>query len=188
MSFGEKPSLTHFGYDVDLVTSSQNPAQSSLATAVLELEQHAAGYGWDGPVLVFALVNSRAATLRDPRFADTLPDRERAAADPHHLTAVEQQDLPHADSLEDLLASLAWPDTVDGAAVVVESLLGADAGQDVRLAVGVLRGGESWCAVRLRSHDDDALVLSSADAVPGLVEAVRATLTPPPGSQPPPGS
>src|SRR5665648_8012 len=47
--------------------------------------------------------------------------------------------------------------------------------QDVRMAVGVLRSGESWCAVRTRANDDDDAVAGGRDLVPGLVEAVTAT-------------
>ncbi|WP_454300390.1 hypothetical protein [Salana multivorans] len=46
----------------------------------------------------------------------------------------------------------------------------------MRLAAGVLRTGESWCAIRTRSHDDDLEVAGGQDAVPGLVEALRTTL------------
>src|SRR5690606_41482805 len=99
--------------------------------------------------------------------------------DPFHLTSVEQEDLPSADSLEDLLAGLSWPTTVEGAAVVVERVVlppAAEEGmppepdaaldylmshpdrQGRRLAVGVLRSGESWCAVRTRAADEDTSV------------------------------
>src|SRR5665647_335866 len=47
--------------------------------------------------------------------------------------------------------------------------------QDVRMAVGVLRSGESWCAVRTRANDADDAVAGGRDLVPGLVEAVTAT-------------
>jgi len=45
----------------------------------------------------------------------------------------------------------------------------------MRMAVGVLRSGESWCAVRTRANDDDDAVAGGRDLVPGLVEAVTAT-------------
>ncbi len=48
--------------------------------------------------------------------------------------------------------------------------------QDVRLAVGVLRDGTAWCAVRSRAHDSATDVAGGPDLVPGLVEALRATL------------
>lgn len=167
---------------------------AALSRCVRETELHVAGGGWDAPVRVFALVSTSAALAADPSLAALLPD---TGGDPHHLTAVEQEDLPAADSLEELLAQLAWPDAVDGAAVVVERLVvpptaeselpqdEAEAvaalaahpeAEDVRLAVGVLRSGQSWCALRARSHDTDDQVAGGPDSVPGLVAALAATL------------
>jgi hypothetical protein len=181
-------------------TSSRPTVPTHLADAVHEIERHVAGAGWDAPVRVFALVSTARALEVEPDLAAQLAPEVVAAAraDAGHLTSVEQDGLPRADSLEDLLTHLSWPETVDGAAVVVERvvlpttaeqgmpadpdealayLMGHPERQDVRLAVGVLRSGESWCAVRTRTNDDDASVAGGADLVPGLVEAVAATLT-----------
>ena len=167
----------------------------ALADAVREVERHVATEGWDGPVAVYALVRSAALVATSPELVAELPDG--AASDPEHLTAVVQDGLPEADTLEDLLAQLAWPETVDGTAVVVERVVvppeaeaqmpaDSDGGldylmshpdrQDVRIASGVLRTGESWCALRSRANDDDAAVGGGPTAVPGLVEALAATL------------
>lgn len=174
-------------------------AQRALDLAVREIERHVASGGWDGPVRVFALVRTAAALAAEPSLADQLPEQTvaEAMADPHHLTAVEQEDLPQTDSLEALLGSLSWPETVHGAAVVVERVVlptSAEADmpadpdeavaylmahperQDVRLAVGALRDGPSWCVLRTRADDDDSAVAAGPDLVPGLVEAVGATL------------
>src|SRR5690606_11924401 len=175
-----------------------DPATKALAVAVHEIERHVAKGGWDGPVRVFALVRTATAMATDPELAAQLPGPVRVAAegDAHHLTSVEQEGLPSADSLEQLLGVLAWPDTVDGAAVVVERVVlppAAESGmptdddaaaleylmthpdrQDVRIAVGVLRSGESWGAVRTRTDDADDAVGGSPDLVPGLIEALRA--------------
>lgn len=175
------------------------PREEALRSAVHDIERHvAAGVGWDGPVLVFALVRTAAALAADPSLAEQLPPDAVAAAqeDPEHLTGIEQEGLPPADSLEELLAQLGWPEQVDGAAIVaerivvppeaetampsdpeaaVEYLMAHPDREDVRMAVGVLRSGECWCAVRARSHDTDDAVVSSRDAVPGLVAALSAT-------------
>ena len=113
--------------------------------------------------------------------------------------SIEQDGLPEAVDLEDLLGQLAWPAEVDGAALSVErSVLPPQAEQaaaaisddderlaflanhpereDVRMVVGVLRGGESWCALRMRSHDEPTQVVQGSDLVPGLVAALKATL------------
>ena len=64
------------------------------------------------------------------------------------------------------------PDDPDEA---LRYLMGHPDRSDVRLAVGVLRGGASWCAVRTRALDADDQVAQGPTVVPGLVDAVRAT-------------
>lgn len=179
-------------------TPSQDPNDTALADTVRELERHASRGGWDGPIRVFALVLTGRALRNEPLLASQLPAHvvEAARADPTHLTAVEQENLPVADDLEGLLGKLSWPRTVDGAAIVVERyvlpptaeermpedpdealayLVDHPERQDVRLAVGVLRTGENFCAIRTRANDDDADVTAGPNLVPGLVEAVLAT-------------
>ncbi|MFI2754771.1 PPA1309 family protein [Cellulomonas sp. P22] len=174
-------------------------AQLALADAVREIERHVATGGWDGPARVFALVRTARALAAEPGLAEQLPPEvvERAGQDPLHLTSVEQEGLPAAQDLEELLGAITWPPTVDGTAVTVERVVlppAAEEGmptdpdealaylmnhpdrQDVRIAVGVLRDGSTWCAVRTRAHDTDDAVGEGPDVVPGLVEALRSTL------------
>jgi hypothetical protein len=174
-------------------------ATDALAHAVREVERHVAAAGWDGPVRVFALVRTSVALAAEPSLADQMAADvlEGARRTPWHLTSVEQEGLPQADDLEELLAGLGWPDTVDGVVVTVERIVLPTAAEeampaepdeavrylmthpdrsDVRLAVGVLRGGGSWCAVRTRAFDADDQVAQGPTIVPGLVDAVRSTL------------
>ncbi|MDO5495187.1 MAG: PPA1309 family protein [bacterium] len=159
------------------------------------IEQSAAQAGWDGPVRVFALVVTAATAQADPQFAAQLLETDLSTLPEAHLTPLEQEGLPESASLEELLARLAWPESVDGAACVVERviLLGDDGAavapadalaspgrRDIRIAVGVLRSGESWCVLRLKDNDDPAMRLQGAEVVPGLVDQVRATLAPVP--------
>ena len=153
--------------------------------------------GWDGPVRVFALVRSQVLAA-DPELAGHLPSDVslQAAQRPESLFSVEQEGLPPAASVGDLLAQLAWPETVDGAAVSLERIAmppeaeaeipedpaeaeafaSADPRrQDIRMVVGVMRDGSSWGTIRLRSHDEDADVLGAPDPVPELGQALRAT-------------
>ena len=171
----------------------------ALARAVAETETHVAARGWDQPVRVFALVRTAEALESDPDVAGLLDTAtvEEARTDPE-LLVVEQEGLPPAADLEHLLSQLAWPDSVHGAAISVERLVLPPAAQeeaeaitdaaerlaflqerpdreDIRMAVGVLRSGESWCVLRSRSHDDDASVYQGEHLVPGLVEALTAT-------------
>ncbi len=181
------------------MNSDATPQQQSLRDAVIEAERFVAGDGWDGPVRVFALVKIAPALETNPELAKELPDGvvDDSATDPTLLFSVEQEGLPESSSVEELLAQLAWPSHVDGVALVaeriivppsveeslpddpqaaMESLLAHPERDDVRMAVGVLRSGESWCAVRTRSHDEDTSVIGGPDLVPGLVEGLRATL------------
>ncbi len=50
--------------------------------------------------------------------------------------------------------------------------------EDVRLVVAVLRDGTRQCALRARTHDAPDAVLTGPDLVPGLAEALAATLAP----------
>ena len=188
----------------DVTSSSTQPSPSSrsraLARAVTETEAHVAAFGWDQPVRVFALVRTDEALAADPDIAELLDAAtvEESRTDPELLMVVEQEGLPAAADLEHLLAQLAWPESVHGAAISVERLVLppaaqeeaeaiTDAGErlaflqerpdreDIRMAVGVLRSGESWCVLRSRSHDDDASVYQGEHLVPGLVEALTAT-------------
>jgi hypothetical protein len=173
--------------------------QDAVLRAVRELEQHVAGGGWDGPVRLFALVRTADALARDGELAARLPGDVVAAAqaDPEHITIIEQEGLPQASSLEELLGSVSWPPTVDGAAVVtervvvppeVEAQLPADPEEavtwlaqhperrEVRLAAAVMRDGTGGCAVRARDHDRDSDVAVGPNLVPGLLEGLTATL------------
>jgi hypothetical protein len=175
------------------------PRNTPLDRAVRELERHVARGGWDGPVRVFALIKTSEAIQRDPSLRDELPLDLLASADsdPEHITSVEQEDLPDAGSVEELLAQLGWGPAVDGAAIVcerivvppevevgmpedpveaVQYLMDHPSREDVRLAVGVLRDGSTSCAIRTRGQDDDFAVGTGPDLAPGLAAALRATL------------
>jgi len=49
---------------------------------------------------------------------------------------------------------------------------------DVRLLIAVTRDGAARCLLRQRAHDTDDRVALGEDIAPGLVHALRATLTP----------
>jgi hypothetical protein len=172
-------------------------ADLALRAAVLELEKHAAGEGWDQPARLFALVPTEQLLVDEPALAAMLevdPDADLTGS----LTPVEQDALPLDRSLEELLAEMMWPDAVQGTAVVVERLVlpptvtdlpddPAEAQrvaashperEEVRMVAGATRAGTAWCALRLRSHDDDFAVIEGPDLVPALLELLQATLAP----------
>ncbi|MGH3307977.1 MAG: PPA1309 family protein, partial [Nocardioides sp.] len=99
--------------------------------------------------------------------------------------------------LERVLESVTWPPSVSGCAAVVERLVlppkvDADIPEDptdaerfarehperqeVRIVAGATRGGSTYCALRMRAHDDDLSVVGASDLVPGLLQLLAATL------------
>jgi hypothetical protein len=160
-----------------------------LAAAVVEIERHAAGTGWDQPARLFALVETARLVEREPHLADTLGEGT--------LTSIEQEGLAPGRPLEDQLTGITWPETVHGCAAMVERFVlppdveaalpddpeqaaayvaGHPDRQEVRIVAAATRTGAAYCALRLRAHDDDASVLTGPDLVPGLLGLVRATL------------
>jgi hypothetical protein len=178
------PELTH---DLDV-----DPA---LAAAVLEIESHIAAGGWDQPARLYALVDTAQLVEKEPALAAAMGLDSSSAQG--SLTPVEQDQLSPDRPLETVLESIVWPANVAGAAAVVERLVlppDADADipedpsraeefarehpdrQEVRIVAGVTRSGSTYCALRLRAHDDDQSVVGGSDVVPGLLALLGATL------------
>lgn len=168
----------------------------ALAAAVLEIEQHIAQSGWDQPARLYALVDTARLVAQEPALASAMGlDASSAQGS---LTPVEQDQLAPDRPLETVLESIVWPDGVAGCAAVVERLvLPPDADdqipddpagaeefarehpdrQEVRIVAGATRAGSTYCALRLRAHDDDQSVVGGADLVPQLLALLGATLT-----------
>lgn len=176
------------------VTEDSSPAAQALRIAMVEVEAQAGDSGWDQPSRLFALVRTAELAAAEPDLAAELGIHDSSA---QLLTPVEQEIDRPGEPLEHLLARITWPETVEGALVVVErvvlppaaeaqvpddptaaSMFAAEHAEreDVRIAAGVLRSGESHCVLRLRSHDSDDAVVHGKDVVPGLLHALRETL------------
>jgi hypothetical protein len=163
---------------------------SNIREAVMDLERHAAGQGWDRPLGLYALVPTVELLAAEPALAEMLG--VSGAPDPQELTPVEQDPLPADLPLEEALGRIMWPDGVAGCALVMERLVvkgsdetlspGEEAGADgreteeIRMVAGVLRDGSRHCALRMRSHDSEEAVLNGADLVPALTSALALTL------------
>ncbi|SFB92099.1 PPA1309 family protein [Streptomyces aidingensis] len=175
-----------------------------LTRAVLDIDSYAAGLGWDLPARLFALVDTVRLREEQPELADRLDPEGGAgpgAPEPAY-TPVEQDELPPDVPLDEFLATIAWPEAVDGCALSLERVMlppSAEADvpeelrgeenaealgawvaehperQEVRMTVGVLRSGAREAAIRLRAKDTDEDVLTGRDLVPGLAEALAAT-------------
>jgi hypothetical protein len=162
---------------------------------VLEIEAHIAAGGWDQPARLYALVDTAQLVVREPALASAMGLDSSSAQG--SLTAIEQDQLSPERPLESVLESIVWPANVAGCAAVVERLVlppDADADipedpsraeefarehpdrQEVRIVAGVTRTGSTYCALRLRAHDDDQSVVGGSDVVPGLLALLGATL------------
>ena len=172
--------------------------QLALAHVVLDIEKAASLVGWDHAPSLYALV--RTATLLDqPDLPEELKDALRQEWDgtDTHLSAIIQEDFQW-EYLEDMLAHLAWPSSVVGAALslerdIVPPEVEAQAPEDpdealafisnhpkatdVRIAAGALRSGETWSALRARTFDSDDKVGQGSQLVPGLTDALLASLS-----------
>ena len=167
----------------------------ALASAVLEIESHIADGGWDQPARLYALVDTAQLVDREPALAAAMGLDSSSARG--SLTPIEQDQLAADRPLESVLESIVWSPDVAGCAAVVERLvLPPDADgrvpedrvsaeefarehpdrQEVRIVAGATRAGSTYCALRLRAHDDDQSVVGGADLVPGLLALLGATL------------
>ncbi len=160
-----------------------------LEPAVAEIEAHVHAGGWDQPPRLFALVPAARLVAHDPGTAARLGiDRQAGDA----VTPIEQDALPDGP-LDEVLAGLAWPASVEGCALSQEILVLPPAAEtevsdpagaarhpqrlEARLVVGVLRDGSSAAVLRLRAagtHAGD--LLTGPDLAPNLVAALLATL------------
>ena len=171
-------------------------AASPLTRAVLEIDEYASGLGWDQPARLFALVDTARLRTQEPALAAQLglEDEQETTG----LTPIEQDEIPADRPLDEFLGTIAWPDAVTGCALTVERLMlppaaeeqiprgldeaklaewvaGHPERQEVRMTVAVLRDGARESALRLREKDSSTEVLTGADLVPGLAEALAAT-------------
>ncbi len=172
------------------------PEDPALAAAVLEIEAHVAQDGWDQPARLYALVDTATLVSQEPALAAAMSID--GPADDGSFTSIEQEDLPPGQPLEEALHTIAWPESVSGCAAVIERLvLPPDVDdeipddptsaelfarehpdrQEVRMVAGVTRAGASYCALRLRAHDDEQSVVNGTELVPGLLDLLHATFT-----------
>ncbi|MCC3767744.1 PPA1309 family protein [Streptomyces sp. UNOC14_S4] len=170
-------------------------AASPLTRAVLEIDEYASTLGWDQPARLFALVDTAKLRVQEPGLAAQLGLDETAQSS---LTPIEQDEVPAGTPLDKFLGTIAWPDAVAGCALTVERLMLPPSAegtvpngmgekqlakwvaahpdrQEVRMTVAVLRDGARESAVRLREKDSPTEVLTGADLVPNLAEALAAT-------------
>jgi hypothetical protein len=189
------------------VTSSSSapspPSSAALESVAAEIETHVGRSGWERPPTLFALVRTAQFAAQEPEAAARLGLEETSFTRPEALTPIEQDGLPTGE-LDEILAQIAWPESVAGCGLSQEIVfLPPSAEQDIstasdeptlnvalthpdrreaRLVVTVLRDGSSAAVLRLRATGnsegtegtDD--LLTGADLAPNLVAALIATL------------
>jgi hypothetical protein len=180
--------------DVTEPGASVDEPDTALVAVVREIERHAAEQGWDQPARLFAVVPTADLLAREPGLASALGVDASEPTD--SLTPVEQDSVPADHPLEDVLTGIMWPAEVFGCAAVVERLVlppsveelpedpaeaaevaaGHPDRQEVRIVAAATRDGGRFCAMRLRSHDDDLSVLEGPDLVPNLLQLLTSTL------------
>ena len=170
------------------------PSDPALATAVLEIEAHAATAGWDQQARLYALVDTAKLVASEPALAAAMGLDD--SAQDGSFTPIEQDDLPPGEQLERVLEQIVWPESVTGCAAVVERLVlppevdddipddpeaaAAFASehplrQEVRIVAGATRAGATYSALRLRAHDDEQSVVDGTELVPGLLQLLLST-------------
>ena len=164
---------------------------NNLEALVREVEEHVGNAGWDQPTRLFALIPTAALIAANPQTA-----QELGITGDLPLTSVEQE-LDSHTNLEELLGTIAWPQDVQGAILVLERIVLPPAAEsdlptdteselidaaashperrDVRIVSAVLRSGQNLNALRHRTHDETTAVAVAPDLVSRLNEALLAT-------------
>lgn len=177
---------------LDPVTEAQRSLR--LLELAREIERYVSTDGWDQNPRLFAVARTVDLVALEPEIAEALGDD---GLDPESFTPIEQESFDVERDLDEVLATTTWPAEVVGAAIALERVMlppSAEAGlpedpealaaaavdhperQDVRIVVVALRDARRMCALRLRSHDVDDEVLVGEQLVPGLADALAATL------------
>lgn len=167
--------------------------ESQLRRATLEIDGASMAAGWDQPARLYALVDTARLLEQEPSLADSLG----LSTDSPGFTAVEQELLDPARTLEEVLGDIEWPPEVEGCAAAVERLVLPPSAeeslpddptaqrayaaehpqrQEVRIVAAVLRDGSAHCALRVRGHDDPQDLLEGPDLVPALTRLLADTL------------
>lgn len=165
-------------------------AQSNLVAALVEIERYVGTSGWDQPSRLFALVPTADLIQAEPTLVEQL-----VMDDPGSLSSIEQEDFREGADLATTLGRISWSPAVAGCALVTERSflpsedehdLPADPGlaagvvashphrQDMRVVVGVLRGGLTHGLGRFRTNPEQ--LIGSSDLAPGLNRILMGTL------------
>lgn len=174
-----------------------HPQESQLAlqSAVDELESELASVGWGQPTRLFGLVSSDLLLTSEPELAAEI------GAEPGTLTAIEQDGFDTEIPVPQMLARIAWPEAVVGAAVAIEQLVlppsaeaelatdadpedvAAAAARDeratqLRIIVAVTRDGAEDALLVLEDHETPIRGGAGERLVPRLADTLAETFRP----------
>ncbi|WP_166349779.1 PPA1309 family protein [Phytoactinopolyspora limicola] len=176
-------------------TPTDHEPPPELARAVVEIEQHVGVDGWDQNPRLYALAPTGELVEHAPQLVKQLGLKHEVIPD-DALTPIEQD--VSTQTLDDLLPSITWPDSVRGCAIAIERIVlppGAedhvpnddDAAMrwaqthpqrtDVRVVVAVLRDGSRTSVMRVRGHEADEDLIRNAELSPEIGDALADTLT-----------
>lgn len=168
-----------------------HPRTGALQAVVGEVEGHVAEAGWDQPPQLFALVDTEELLRAEPQLATTMGI---VGGQPGALTPVAQEALGEG-ALDEQLARIEFGEQVIGVVLAHEVLVlppSAEAAlgeldaetaaahpqaREVRMVVGVVRGGGRAAVLRLRGvADGEDERVTGPDLAPALAEALLSTL------------
>ena len=168
-----------------------------LTHAVQQVEEFVARDGWDQTPRMFALAWASELVSTEPDLAEELGISPTDAG----FVPIEQDWTDEEQPLDALLAAIGWPEEVQGCVITLERIVlpdsaeaelvasGLDATsrafadealehpdhQDVRMSIGVLRGGDRFCRLRVRQSDGTETFTEGPELVPGLTSALATT-------------
>lgn len=154
-------------------------AELALQAAVLDIDRFTAANGWDQPAQLFALVHTKDFVIAEPKLANEL-----AITESDSYICVAQDNFHGGADLDEAIAQISWPDTVQGCAIALErwvyindndldsAAFTPENRRDIRLIVGVLRSGESFGVARIKAEQD---LVQATNLVPSLNEALLDT-------------
>ena len=169
----------------------------ALAAAVLEIESHLADGGWDQPARLYALVDTAQLVRREPALASAMgldASSERGLAHRGGAGPARPRTCRWSRCWSRSPGPTTWPVAPrwwsgwccrrrptsaipeDPESAQQFALEHPDR-QEVRIVAGATRHGATYCALRLRAHDDDQSVVGGIDLVPGLLALLGATLS-----------
>ena len=170
---------------------------SRLIVAVVDIEAHVSEGGWDQPPRMFALASAGEMVATEPGMAEALG----LDASFDGWVPIEQEWPDEEAPLDEILAGIGWPDEVHGCVLAIERMVlppdaeseligeGLDPQsfeftarasthpkrRDVRMIVGIERGGARACRLRVQQEDGTETFTDGPDLVPGLSRALLAT-------------